>query len=856
MRPGRRVVPGAAETPVAERLYRAIDVALLISSGWDPATQVFAPDREHPLLGYPVCRVVGCALEAWDPGGVCGGCRARFAAAAGEDLDAFCARGVARKNRSRDRRCLVCRVPGFERPVGTNDLCLSCDGVRRHRGQSVNAYVAGDAEFPPAAPRPGFGTCTVASCGRLAARAATGLCGAHDAAWRQSGRRDLAAFRLAGLPPQGDRAGRVVLAGLPDTVVAEILYAVQTSLSEGRRLMVKDIRGAAQLLRRCGAGSVADLDTGAGRDPVRWFLRFTADRAALARSDPETERGKDIWDLRVFGAVGRLSFVGSTTHRGTASRPITQPWLKHLAQAWAADALVSMTAGPVRAVVAAVGLLSEHLSRRADAGLRPDALSHRDIHAFLARLAHLERAGVLSAAVRTRSLHHLARFLRDCREMGLTHPGTEAALLPDDIVIRRGERPRARRRDDEVGRALPQVVLDQLLSSENLHRLDELAGPTITAAVQLLAGVGRRTAELCALAFDCLDFDVHLGDDGERRATPVLVHDMPKVGKTACRLPIHDREVVIIRAQQARTRAAFPGTPTDRLVLFPRPLTNPDGTKPLSAAHLQRAVRVWADALPSLHGPDRDADGQFTPFNRERVFPYAFRHTFAQRHADAGTPVDTLKELLGHDTVRTTLGYYRVTAKRTRNAQDRLGPLQIDARGHRVRPGATALTDTDAAREQIGQVAVPFGICTEPSNVTAGGHSCPFRHRCTGCTYFRTDPSYTPELRGYLAQLLADRERLATAIPALADWARADAAPSDAEIDAVRQLLRANDEVLTGLHADDRAAVDAAIAAIRTQRAALDITFPAELRGLARPHQPVFFPTIERRTTSAETRHG
>ena len=200
MRPARWVAPGAAETPVADRLYRAIDVALLISSGWDPATQVFAPDREHPLLGYRVCRVVGCALEAWDPSGVCGGCRARFAAAAGEDLDAFCARGVARKNRSRDRRCLVCRVPGFERPVGTNDLCLSCDGVRRHRGQSVNAYVAGDAEFPPAVARPGFGTCTVASCGRLSARAATGLCGAHDAAWQQSGRHDLAAFRLAGLP--------------------------------------------------------------------------------------------------------------------------------------------------------------------------------------------------------------------------------------------------------------------------------------------------------------------------------------------------------------------------------------------------------------------------------------------------------------------------------------------------------------------------------------------------------------------------------------------------------------------------------------------------------------------------------
>ena len=62
MRPGHQVAPGAAETPVADRLYRAIDVALLISSGWDPATQVFAPDREHPLLGYPVCRVVGLRL--------------------------------------------------------------------------------------------------------------------------------------------------------------------------------------------------------------------------------------------------------------------------------------------------------------------------------------------------------------------------------------------------------------------------------------------------------------------------------------------------------------------------------------------------------------------------------------------------------------------------------------------------------------------------------------------------------------------------------------------------------------------------------------------------------------------------
>jgi hypothetical protein len=127
---------------------------------------------------------------------------------------------------------------------------------------------------------------------------------------------------------------------------------------------------------------------------------------------------------------------------------------------------------------------------------------------------------------------------------------------------------------------------------------------------------------------------------------------------------------------------------------------------------------------------------------------------------------------------------------------------------------------------------------------------------CTGCTYFRTDPSYTPELRAYLAQLLTDSERLATAIPALADWARADATPSDEAIDAVRRLLRANDEVLTALDDEDRAAVEEAITAIRTQRATLDTTFPTELRGLTGPQPAVFFPTIERRAAASGSGHG
>ncbi len=330
MRPARRTAPDTAAGLADDRLSAAIDYPMLVGAGWEPATQILAPDREHPLLGYPVCRVAGCELEAWDPGGLCTGCRDRFQASGVADVDVFCERGAPRSNRSRDRRCLVCRVPGFERPVGTNDLCLSCDGQRRHRRQSVRAYVCGDDTFPAAAPRPSLGNCTVASCQRLAARRDSGLCGAHDGAWRLAGRSDLAGFRRAASPCLGDRSGRVALAGLDENVIAELLYGVQAALGEGRRVMPATLRHVVDhLRRRGGVTSVADaVDTAPPRTPVRWFLAFTADRVALVRSSPETEHAKDVWDLRLWGGTGRLSFTGGGISRraagGRPSRPITQ----------------------------------------------------------------------------------------------------------------------------------------------------------------------------------------------------------------------------------------------------------------------------------------------------------------------------------------------------------------------------------------------------------------------------------------------------------------------------------------------------------------------------------------------------
>ena len=105
--------------------------------------------------------------------------------------------------------------------------------------------------------------------------------------------------------------------------------------------------------------------------------------------------------------------------------------------------------------------------------------------------------------------------------------------------------------------------------------------------------------------------------------------------------------------------------------------------------------------------------------------------------------------------------------------------------------------------------------CTEPSNVAAGGQVCPVRFRCVGCSHFRTDVSYLPDLEAYLADLLRNRERLAAFTDA-DDWAKGEAMPSSDEISRVRRLVQ---RVRAGLTAEDRAQIQQAVTTVRRTRA-------------------------------------
>jgi hypothetical protein len=335
------------------------------------------------------------------------------------------------------------------------------------------------------------------------------------------------------------------------------------------------------------------------------------------------------------------------------------------------------------------------------------------------------------------------------------------------------------------------------------HPAADLLSRETRIAIELAIDTGRRPDDICELQLDCLDRDA----DGQ----PVLVYDNHKAQRLARRLPIPEATATLITEQKKQVRKRFPNTPIAELKLLPSPRANPDGRKAINDSSVSERHRIWVDAIPTL----TLADG--TEFDRAQVFLYAYRYTYAQRHADAGVPVDVLRELLDHRMLDTTKQYYRVGHERRREAVERVNVLQFDRHGARVWREAKAMLDSEYARRVVGEVVVPFGVCAEPSNVKAGGHACPYRFRCVGCDHFRTDVSYLPDLTAHLDDLLRNRERLLAATD-VDTWAKTEAMPSDAEISRIRRLIGRIKDDLADLTADERAQIERATTVVRAHR--------------------------------------
>ena len=454
----------------------------------------------------------------------------------------------------------------------------------------------------------------------------------------------------------------------------------------------------------------------------------------------------------------------------------------------------------MRIKVNAVARLSESLRIRDDHGLSPDRLGRPDIEAFLNRLAYLESTGTISRYHRNVICRGVRAALSGIRALGLTRPGRVAAGLPGDFAIGRDDIPAEAHRG-EPGRDLPPEIMAVLSAN-----LDGLRPAELKAAIQIGIDTGRRPEDILNLPLECLQRD--------KGGEPVLVYDNAKADRLGRRLPINEATAAVITAQQSRVQQRFPATPAGELKLLPSPRRNPDGRRPMTIAMLGDGNRRWVDTLGPLHRRDG------TEFDKSKIVPYAYRHSYAQRHADAGVGIDVLAELLDHRNLNVTRTYYRVGEDRRRAAVDTVTAMSFDRHGNRVWREAAALLDSEHARYAVGEVAVPYGRCTEPANVAAGGGACPVRFRCAGCDHFRTDVSYLPDLTIYLDDLLQTRERLAAAIDGVDEWARADATPSQQEITRIRRLIGRIDGDLGQASDTERAVIDEAVTVMRRHRAA------------------------------------
>lgn len=659
-------------TEQAARLAKLVDPGFAAECGWQVDGQVLAPPSDHPRLGWPEPLREGAGAAA-------------------------------------------CAVPSCQRAAGSHGLCRAHRSGQRQRGMSVAEYAAA----PTRRALTPFGVCQVVACPRDRSGHHVAYCETHQDRWlherRAEPRLDEQRWRTITSPIV--ITGQVSLAGMPPLVTAQVLYGLQQRTHSGAHTRIQMIRVVVEQLRRSQADSVDTLleapPEGMGKEQ-RTLLRALARYSRLALSSPESERAKDVWELVVFGLSGRLSFLG-----------ISQPWLREATKRWAADEMPHRRgsgAGRVmRSLVASMTRLSHSLrANRTDHGDDPAVLGRTDIESFLHRLAYLTSTGECSREQRTKICRDVKRILGRIRALGLTRADGPAAGLGDDFILAAGDIPAEPERG-EPGRDLPAAIMRQLADQMTLLERGP-SGPEIRAAVELLMDTGRRPEEILRLRWDCL----HRDPDG----APVLVYDNHKRFRHDRRLPVSQAPADVLSAQQARVRNRFPDTPLAELALLPTPHANPAGRRPISGGLLDMRHREWVDRLGVL----RTSDG--AEFNKLKIIPYAYRHTYAQRHADSGVAIDVLSELLDHRTLEVTRRYYRVEEERRRAAVDTVTALSFDRHGNRVWRDAHALLDSEHARYAVGEVAVPYGRCGEPSNVQAGGGACPVRFRCAGCSMF------------------------------------------------------------------------------------------------------------------------
>jgi integrase len=579
------------------------------------------------------------------------------------------------------RGSATCMVPVCVRNAYSQGVCVnhyrSWVKARDRPGVDMQAWMAALKPLAEAQ------QCRVLACARERT-SLDGLCRTHHRKWRlwaasaSLGEKDEAAVAgWAERQPPYLAAHVFSLSPLHPVVRSEMLFALQQRDARGQGLSPNAVRGAVARLSDLSSIALAgdtyperhrsEGPTGMGDGTsallraVRWEITSGFDE--FRGVDPTRQL---VWDLRTVSQALPSLKKGMSPLRNPGSLDfgeVRQEWLREALMHWARTA--NPNSQGLRRWHAACVIASCALGLRPDGGADPGKLRFSDVTAVVEGFKRaVSKAGKpFSSSYQSHLLVNLFDLVEFGRREGvLDHLSPRFVRHPGHHTIKAVDE-----NEEEIGKAIPELVIGRLDQHTDLLGNGFPYGDLPPAAVNAMFGTayvilrdsGRRPAEVAGLDVDCLEFD---------RGEYQLVWHNVKGRRLRRRVPIHRATADAIKDWQGR-RAGLNLPNNSAGHLFPA-ITNRH--RHLDSGSLSRCIRLWADSVPALDSDELGPDGTPLPFDRSKIFPYAFRHTFCQRYADAGVPLHVLQALMDHKSANTTSAYYQVSRRMKRQAVDTL----------------------------------------------------------------------------------------------------------------------------------------------------------------------------------------
>jgi integrase len=645
-------------------------------------------DAGDPIFAGLTCPVEGCARPQRSRG-LCHAHHDRWVHAGKPDLDHF----VQTTPGIRGSAPLpACQVPGCQYGCAGHGLCARHVYLWRCAGNPPLA--AWLAEVEPPNPRPEPVICLVPYC-QLWARTSQQLCQSHLSRWRFHGCPDIADW-IAGFDELGRPSyeNRIDLRRLAPQLRLEMQYALQCRRDDGRILTrPTTAQRVISVVADAHVVSLLDLTEAAWAERVPYHPCSTAEAALLryARRKVddlrygtgwESEYARDVWRLRDLGVPGQQPHVRFDR--------IPQPWLKDLAKRWTRWR-ISAGARSDRAYMGAVAItqLGQFLAQPQVAVNGPADIDRPLLERYLADL----HTTVPTGGMRRNHIGALNAFFQAIRQHHWDDslPPT-AMFFPDDYPKDNANR---------LPRALAEHVMTQVENPANLDRWDTPANRLITV---ILIRCGLRISDAVGLPHDCI---VH-----DRDGAPYLRYHNHKMKREAL-VPIDDELKQMLIEQQQRTQRRWPnGTP----VLLPRRTTNPDGSRPASAAAYRSALYRWVRRCDI-----RDERGQ--PVH---LTPHQWRHTLGTRLINRDVPQEVVRRILDHDSHAMTAHYARLHDTTARRHWEAARKVNIDGADVTLDPDGP-VAEAAWAKQRLGRAtqALPNGYCGLPVQ-----KSCPHANAC------------------------------------------------------------------------------------------------------------------------------